>query len=86
MNNFSNCWRFYFSVFLENGKIVVRGTDSKKLGIGTKWRYQKMVCFSFSHTSEEYKMLWWTSVSSSLRLEKSLCLYVLSYYLDDFLA
>ena len=57
MNNFSNCWRFYFSVFLENGKIVVRGTDSKKLGIGTKWRYQKMVCFSFSHTSEEYKML-----------------------------
>ena len=65
---------------------VVRGTDSKKMVIGTKWRYQKKCCFSFSHTSEEYKMLWWTSVSSSLRLEKSLCLHVLSYYFDDSLA
>ena len=66
-------------------RLLVRGTDSKKLGIGTKWRYQKIVCFSFSHTSEEYKMLWWTSVSGSLRLEKLLCLYVLSYDFDDFL-
>ena len=36
---------------------IVRGTDSKKMGIGTKWRYQKKFCFSFSHTSEEYKMV-----------------------------
>ena len=39
-------------------------------------------CLAF-RLSEEYKMLWWTSVSRSLRLEKSLRLYVLLYYFND---